>query len=143
LAYIARNENSNALKDFLAALKLDNPGQQRESELYYNCGIAYFGLKKYDYSLESLNRAIELYQHPDIYLALNKTLFEMGKYKEAAERLTEAIDFDPNYRGLYILYNERGKAYSKLKMEKEALKDYEEANRLFRQAQEQNNNAAR
>lgn len=79
---------------------LKNPLYETPEKPLYNLGRIYYRLKNFKKSLENTEKALKRY--PSLFQAFySKALAynALGRYSEAAEALSTAIDLDPRFQG--------------------------------------------
>ncbi len=114
-AYLLMKKSGDAVAAFKEALRLAGEKVAAEPEDavgYYERGMAYQRLRQFDPSAEALQKALEL--SPDDTLTLfelGKTRAFQGKWKDAVDLLTRAIDRNS---GIAYAYYYRGLAAEKL-----------------------------
>ena len=92
-------------------------------DAYYNRGIAYYGLNKYDEAFKDYGKAIELDpEYVPAYIDRGNAYYGLKKYDEAFKDYDKAIELDPEYVDAYI---DRGNAYYGLEKYDEAFKDFD------------------
>lgn len=112
-----------AISEFDAALKFD----KKNSEVYFNRGLAYFFLKINNMAITDFNRAIEINENYFLaYVQRGVTYYKIGNYVKAIEDFKEIIKLKPNesvgYLNLgtsYLNINKREEACINLKKAKD------------------------
>lgn len=92
---------------------------------YYNRGVAYSDLRKYEKALSDLGKAVEI--NPDYMEAYNNLCYihnELGNYSLALQECGRAIEFDPKFAKAF---DNRGNAFRGLGNYMEALDNYNRA----------------
>ena len=95
---------------------------------YYNRGVAYKNLGKYQLAIDDYSRAIRI--NPDnasAYYNRGFAYMNLGKYQLAIDDYSRAIRINPDKA---IAYNNRGVAYKKLGKYQLAIDDYNRAIRI-------------
>ena len=93
---------------------------------YYNRGIAYYQLQKYEEAVSDLTHAIII--DPDYALAYHNraiAYYQLQRYYDAISNFTKSISVDNPY--IVEAYNKRGFVYGILKKYDKALLDYTKA----------------
>jgi tetratricopeptide (TPR) repeat protein len=98
------------------------------AEAWYNKGLVYYKMKKYNEALECYNKALEI----DPYYAeawnnKGNVYYKMKEYNEALECYNKALEINSFDAGAW---NNKGNVYYKMKKYNEALECYEEAIKL-------------
>ncbi len=86
-----------AIETYDTLLSKFKPDRASTTDAYYNRGLVYQNLEKYDEAIEDYTKAIHL--DPDFALAYNNrgvVYHNLEKYDEAIEDYTEAIRLDPD-----------------------------------------------
>ena len=121
--YLANGQSALALREFLAAEKLDPDN----AKVHYALGDAYLARGKRDLAERHLRRALEIFpEYHDARLFLSALLLMEKKYAEAAEHCLELID-DPTYEAPWRALTNRGWALFKLGQTEEARTAYDQA----------------
>ncbi|MCB0210665.1 MAG: tetratricopeptide repeat protein [Anaerolineae bacterium] len=109
LAYMHMGYLDLAIKDLNESLELDN----RLAEAYVNRGYTYSEMGNSEMALKDFERADLLgYRKPSLFwLRWGETLWKIGEYLEAINKLSNAILHNPQ---LSIAYARRGDAYLQL-----------------------------
>ncbi len=90
---------------------------------YVNRGTLYSVLKKYDFALRDLKKAVALgYQHAVIYSTIATILYQLEKYELALKYFAKAVQLDPKNSLSYI---NRANLYQDMKEYPLAIKDFE------------------
>lgn len=87
---------SDAVSAFKAALK--NPLYRAPERAYNNLGEAYYRLGRIDDAINAYKEAVKRNLYPSYY-GLALCYNAKGQYGDAATAMTQAIEFDPSYRG--------------------------------------------
>lgn len=114
----ARPRQFEAAREYFRKALTVNPSYK---EAYYQLGMSYGYQDNYDVALTYMNKAVELsgdYLTARSWRAL--VLFEMKRFKEAAEEYGEAIRLDPRNDKLYV---RRAAAWAELKDYRSAVAD--------------------
>jgi tetratricopeptide (TPR) repeat protein len=113
LAYREATKYEKAIEDISTAIKL-NP---KNAFAYFLRGHIYSSLKTYQNSYESYMREY----HPGY---LHKSSFSFGSYEKAIKDFSKVIQLNPEYA---VAYYERGRVYSSLGYNKEAIDDFKQS----------------
>lgn len=124
IVYIRMSKWNEAIEHFKKALS--NPMYQNPESAYLNLGTAYYKLGRYDLAIisyrDSLKRAPAF---APSYYGLALSYNKIGRYGEASEMLTRAIDIDPAYNGDRMKFiQEIKKHYLKSNNNNQDLSDY-------------------
>lgn len=113
-----------SLKDFNEAIRL-NPNL---ADAYYNRGLIYLDLGKYDEGLADFDEAIRLKpEFSKSYHGKGIIYLEIGQLEKALDNLTISIEMLPTYGRSYYY---RSFVYNKLGNNKKALEDMKQASKL-------------
>ncbi len=113
-----------ALAAFAEAIRL-NPGLGLP---YYNRGVAYTGLARYELAIQDFDEAIRLNPlHVDAYYRRGRVYADRGHLERALQDFDEAIRLDSDVALGYI---HRALTYEELGQFERAVRDYDEAIRL-------------
>jgi len=98
------------------------------AEYWYNKGLAFFNLSRYDESLQCYDKAIQLEPNNAVYWnKKGSALFRLSRYNEALQCYDKAIQLEPNKA---VYWNNKGYVLSKLSRDNEALQCYDKAIQL-------------
>ncbi len=124
IVYTRMSNWNEAIKHFKKALS--NPMYQNPESAYFNLGNAYYKLGQYELSIIAYNDSLK--RAPNFvpsYYGLSLSYNRIGRYSEASEMLTKALNMDPAYNGDKVKFiQEIRKHYLKSDNENEDLADY-------------------
>ena len=113
-----------AIVEYDEAIRLD----PQDADAYYNRGLAYGDLFKYQGAIEDYDEAIRLEPRTFIvYYYRGIAYHALGQLERAIQDLNEAIRLDPKYA---LAYSARGTSYRHLGEYQRAIEDYDDAIRL-------------
>ena len=104
-------------------LKNENPNEELTAVEYYNRGLEYKNLGKYQLAIDNFSRAIKI--NPDYLDAYNDrgiAYKNLGNYQLAIDDYTRAIQINPDYVKAY--YN---RGFVKMKLGRDYCSDYKKA----------------
>ncbi len=124
IVYIKMSMWNEAIEQFKKALS--NPMYQNPETAYFNLGNVYYKLGKYELAItaykDSIKRAPS-FAHPYYGLALSYN--KIGRYGEASDMLTIAIEIDPAYKGDRVKFvQEIQKNYLRIENNDQDFEDY-------------------
>ncbi len=119
---------NQALDYFTKAISLESGA----SYLYYNRGIAYSNLGKFQQAIDDYSQVIRLDpKDAKVYNSRGNAYGDLGKYQQAIENFNQAISLDPKDAGAYnnrgIVYTKLGMVYKKPGKFQEAIEDLNQA----------------
>lgn len=77
----------------------DVPGNRALNAYYYNRGLAFFQLRKFEEAAQSFSKSIERYARDAMpHMFLGRCYSELGKPNEAIEELERSIALEPGFR---------------------------------------------
>lgn len=124
IVYIRMSKWNQAVEHFKKALS--NPMYQNPESSYFNLGSAYYKLGQYDLAINAYRSSLKrapVFAPPYYGLALSYN--RIGRYGEASEMLTKAIELDTAYNGDKMKFiQEIKKHYLKSNDNNQDLSDY-------------------
>lgn len=115
------------IKKILLSTRLKEPSSQ-DAQGYFNLGIAYRRLGRYDDAVTALKKAVSIPPAKDsFYLSLGETYMKQKKYHEAIPAFTEAVRINPSHGEAYY---HLGIAYQQEGCDKEAIAALEKVSPL-------------
>ncbi|MDD5528604.1 MAG: tetratricopeptide repeat protein [bacterium] len=124
--YYNSGKYDSSIVMFKQAIKEDSTSK----DAYFNLGASFGKIRKYDDAIISFNKAISLSPNDlDALFQLGAMCIVKGDYKSAVVVYTRIISFSPQ---LPRAYENRGTAYWKLGLQKQANADLKTAKRLRR-----------
>ena len=98
IVYMKKAQWNEAVAHFKKALS--NPLYQNPESAFFNLSIAYYRLENCELAITTLREAVKRAPNfAPLYYRLALCYNKMGKYGEASEMLTTAIEKDPSYNG--------------------------------------------
>lgn len=125
--YLSQNKNEEALAYLNSAIqqKPNNP------DYYYLAGMVYYNMHDTANAITYLERSTSTSNtYPAGFYTLAHIYRDQGKFQEAAEAYTKAINISKTSSSQNVLYTERGSVYVKLVDYDNAFRDFEYAIKL-------------
>ena len=99
-------------------------------QLYWQKGNVLNKLQRYEEAIDAYSSALELNEHPFIYLNRGIAYAHLQQYQKALADFNSAIELNPNFA---VAYNNRGDAYRNLQQYQNAIADLNVAIELLPQ----------
>ncbi len=110
--YVQRGYMDEAIREYGQALKC-NPDAEMSTRIFYNMGLIYQRVEKPELAIEAFKKAIQI--KPKLFTPrynLANALYEVKRFKEAAEQYEQALQIDPDYSNKMALYYRIAESYS-------------------------------